>query len=143
VLPRYLRKVVEGRSGEEFSIKTNPWPGRPLKPRTSRLEPSIRQPVPPTGVIPWRNCLRVSQRELGTRAALSAGLGQGTVISAYRNPIDALKPFQNPKAAKLTVTTNDELPGRQGLALVAKGSHKIRQLAQPAANGLSCNRSVA
>jgi|GEM_PF-3413425 len=40
--------------------------------------------------------------------ARSTGLGQGTVYRAYRKAIDALKPFQNPKAAKLTVTTDDD-----------------------------------
>jgi hypothetical protein len=49
--------------------------------------------------------------------ARSTGLGQGTAYRAYRNAIDALKPFQNPKAAaKLTVRTDDELPAGQDLA---------------------------
>ena len=48
--------------------------------------------------------------------AHGTGLGQGTVYRAYRKAIDALKPFQNPKAAKLTVTTDDELPAGQDLA---------------------------
>jgi hypothetical protein len=42
------------------------------------------------------------------QVARSTGLGQGTVYRAYRKAIEALKPFQNPKAAKLTATTNDE-----------------------------------
>ena len=37
----------------------------------------------------------------GPQIAHSTGLGQGTVYRAYRKAIDALKPFQNPKAAKL------------------------------------------
>jgi hypothetical protein len=35
---------------------------------------------------------------------------------AYGTPIDALKAFQNPTAAKLAVTANYELPVGQDLA---------------------------
>jgi hypothetical protein len=38
------------------------------------------------------------------RAAFEAA----TVYRVYRKVIDALKPFQNTKVAKLTATTNDE-----------------------------------
>ena len=40
--------------------------------------------------------------------ARATRLGQGTLYRAYRKAIDALKPFQNAKAAKLTTTANDE-----------------------------------
>jgi len=36
------------------------------------------------------------------------GLGQGTAYRAFRKAVEALKTFQNPKAAKLTAATNDE-----------------------------------
>ena len=39
--------------------------------------------------------------------ARRTGLGQGTVYRAYRRAIDALQPFQNPKAAKLRTVTGE------------------------------------
>ena len=55
------------------------------------------------GVHRWRTDLAANRAQHGPRA------GDGL----YRNAIDALKPFQNPKAVKLTVTTDDELPASQ------------------------------
>ena len=59
-------------------------------------------------------------------------LGQGTVYRAYREAIEALQPFQNPKAAKLRVVAN--LPADPG---------RLRDQNHPDADGLSCNGSVA
>jgi hypothetical protein len=53
--------------------------------------------------------------------ARSMGLGQETVYRAYRKAIDALQPFQNPKAAK--IATLEDSPSRHCRAETDKTSN--------------------